>query len=79
MTLHQPTWNVLEEGLNQEASWQSTYLHRWRLQLSIGKTMSTASELNNREVKDVSSGPTCIHCYISYLVDGMERVDLPCW
>ena len=41
----------MEEGLNKDNTIQVDYLRKWRLQLSIGKTVSAAYHLNNREAK----------------------------
>ena len=49
--LRRPTWKAMEEGLNQDMVILVSYLRRWRLQLSIGKTVSAAYHLNNREAK----------------------------
>ena len=41
----------MEEGLNKDMTILVDYLRKWRLQLSIGKTVSAAYHLNNREAK----------------------------
>ena len=41
----------MEEGLNNDMTILVDYLRKWRLQLSIGKTISAAYHLNNREAK----------------------------
>ena len=43
----------MEEGLNTDnvMTILVDYLRKWRLQLSIGKTVSAACHLNNREAK----------------------------
>ena len=42
----------MEEGLNKDMTILVDYLRKWRLQpLSIGKTVSAAYPLNNREAK----------------------------
>ena len=41
----------LEEGLNKDMTILVDYHRKWRLQLSIGKTVSAAYHLNNREAK----------------------------
>ena len=49
--LRRPTWKEMEEGLNKDMTILVEYLRKWRLQLSIGKTVSVAYHLNNREAK----------------------------
>ena len=49
--LRQPTWPAVEEGLNQDMGTLAAYLRRWRLQLSMGKTISAAYHLCNKEAK----------------------------
>ena len=46
-----PTWDKLEDVLNRDMDILASYLKRWRLQLSIGKTVAAAFHLNNREAK----------------------------
>ena len=41
----------MEEGLNKDTTILVDYLRKWCLQLSIGKTVSVAYHLNNREAK----------------------------
>ena len=41
----------MEEGLNKDMTILVDYLRKWRLQHSIGKTVSAAYHLNNREAK----------------------------
>lgn len=41
----------MEGDLNQDMDILASYLRRWRLQVSIGKTVSVAYHLNNRETK----------------------------
>ena len=41
----------MEEGLNKDMTILVDYLRKWRLQLSIGKTVLAAYHLNNREAK----------------------------
>ena len=41
----------MEEGLNKDMTILVDYLRKWRLQLSIGKTVSAAYHINNREAK----------------------------
>ena len=45
--LRHPTWKTMEEGLNKDMTILVDYLRKWRLQLSIGKTVSAAYHLNN--------------------------------
>ncbi|KAL7383791.1 hypothetical protein ABVT39_017730, partial [Epinephelus coioides] len=45
--LSRPTWKAMEDGLNQNIL--ADYLQKWYLQLSVGKTVSAAYHLNNRE------------------------------
>lgn len=41
--MRRPTWQEgMEDGLNQDMGILVAYLHKWRLQLSIGKTVSAA-------------------------------------
>ena len=49
--LRRPSWKEMEEGLNNDTNILVVYLRKWRLQLSIGKTVSAAYHLNNREAK----------------------------
>ena len=49
--LHQPTWSAVEEGLNQDMGILADYLRKWRLQLSMGKTLAAAYHLCNKEAK----------------------------
>ena len=49
--LRRPSWKEMEEGLNKDMTILVDYLRKWRLQLSIGKTVSAAYHLNNREAK----------------------------
>ena len=46
-----PSWKEMEEGLNKDMTILVDYLRKWLLQLSIGKTVSVAYLLNNRETK----------------------------
>ena len=46
--LRRPSWKEMEEGLNKDMTILVDYLRKWRLQLSIGKTVSAAYHLNNR-------------------------------
>ena len=41
----------MEEGLNKDITILVDYLRKWRLQLGIGKTVSAAYPLNNKETK----------------------------
>ena len=49
--LRRPSWKEMEEGLNKDMtkSILVDYLRKWCLRLSIGKTVSAAYPLNNRE------------------------------
>ena len=49
--LHQPTWSAVEEGLNQDMGILADYLRKWRLQLSMAKTLAAAYHLCNKEAK----------------------------
>ena len=50
--LRRPSWKETEEGLNKDMTILVDYLRKWRLQLSIGKTVSAAYHLlNNSEAK----------------------------
>ena len=49
--LRRPSWKEMEEGLNKDMTILVGYLRKWRLQLSIGYTVSAAYHLNNREAK----------------------------
>ena len=49
--LRRPSRKEMEEGLNKDMTILVDYLRKWRLQLSIGKTVSAAYHLNNREAK----------------------------
>ena len=49
--LRHPSWKTMEEDLNKDMTILVDYLRKWRLQLSIGKTVSAAYHLNNRETK----------------------------
>ena len=49
--LRHPSWKKMEVGLNNDMTILVDYLRKWRLQLSIGKTVSAAYHLNNREAK----------------------------
>ena len=49
--LRRPSWKEMEEGLNKDMTILVDYLRKWRLQLSVGKTVSAAYHLNNREAK----------------------------
>ena len=49
--LRRPSWKEMEEGLNKDMTILVDYLRKWRIQLSIGKTVSVAYHLNNREAK----------------------------
>ncbi|KAJ8366008.1 hypothetical protein SKAU_G00148390 [Synaphobranchus kaupii] len=41
----------MEDGLNRDIGILADYLQKWPLQLSVGKTVSAAYHLNNREAK----------------------------
>ena len=47
--LYDKRWETIEEGLTADMSILSTYLKKWRLKLSVAKTMSSSFHLNNRE------------------------------
>ena len=49
--LRRPSWKEMEEGLNKDMTILVDYLRKWRLQLSIGKTVSVAYHLNNKAAK----------------------------
>ena len=49
--LRRQSWKDMEEGLNEDMTILVDYLRKWRLRLSIGKTVSAAYHLNNREAK----------------------------
>ena len=49
--LRRPSWQKMEEGLNKDTTILVDYLRKWRIQLSIGKRVSAAYHLNNREAK----------------------------
>ena len=44
-------WQVLEETLTQDMATLSSYLQKWKLKLSITKTVTAAFHLYNREAK----------------------------
>ena len=41
----------MEDGLNRDMGILADYLHKWHLQLSMGKAVSAAYHLNNREAR----------------------------
>ena len=49
--LRRPTWKAMEDGLNRDMGILADYLEKWHLQLSVGKTVSAAYHLNNREAR----------------------------
>ena len=49
--LRRPSWKEMEEGPHKDMIILVDYLRKWRLQLSIGKPVSAAYHLNNREAK----------------------------
>ena len=49
--LRHPSWKTMEEAPNKDMTILVDYLRKWRLQLSIGKTVSAAYHLNNRDAK----------------------------
>ena len=49
--LRRTSWKEMEEGLNKDMTILVDYLRKWRLQLSIGKTVSAAYHLYNRDAK----------------------------
>ena len=48
--LRRPPWKEMEGGLNKDMTILVDYLRKWRLQLSIGKTVSAAYHLNNKKL-----------------------------
>ena len=48
--LRRPSWKEMEEDLNKDITILVDYLRKWRLQLSIGKTVSAAYHLNNKKL-----------------------------
>jgi len=46
-----PKWQTLESTLNQDMATLSTYLQKWKLKLSIFKTVTTAYHLFNKEAR----------------------------
>jgi hypothetical protein len=46
-----PTWKAMEDGLNRDMGILADYLHKWHLQVSMGKTVSAAYHLNNRDAR----------------------------
>ncbi|KAJ4921364.1 hypothetical protein JOQ06_022808 [Pogonophryne albipinna] len=49
--LSRPMWKAMEEGLNEDMGTLVAYLRRWRLQLSVGKTVAAAYYLSTREAR----------------------------
>ena len=49
--LRRPSWKEMEEGLNKDMTILVDYRRKWRLQLNIGKTVSAAYHLNDKEAK----------------------------
>ncbi|KAJ3592920.1 hypothetical protein NHX12_005258, partial [Muraenolepis orangiensis] len=49
--LSRPTWKAMEEGLNEDMGTLVPYLRRWRLQLSVGKSVAAAYHLSTREAR----------------------------
>ncbi|KAJ3598698.1 hypothetical protein NHX12_002200 [Muraenolepis orangiensis] len=49
--LSRPTWKAMEEGLNEDMGTLVAYLRRWRLQLSVGKSVAAAYHLSTREAR----------------------------
>ncbi|KAJ3583832.1 hypothetical protein NHX12_015550 [Muraenolepis orangiensis] len=49
--LSRPTWKAMEEGLNEDMDTLVAYLRRWRLQLSVGKSVAAAYHLSTREAR----------------------------
>ncbi|KAJ3612195.1 hypothetical protein NHX12_020471 [Muraenolepis orangiensis] len=49
--LSRPTWKSMEEGLNEDMGTLVAYLRRWRLQLSVGKSVAAAYHLSTREAR----------------------------
>jgi len=44
-----PKWQTLEGTINEDVATFSTYLQKWKLKLSIAKTVTTAFHLYNKE------------------------------
>ncbi|KAJ3612161.1 hypothetical protein NHX12_020438 [Muraenolepis orangiensis] len=49
--LSRPMWKAMEEGLNEDMGTLVAYLRRWRLQLSVGKSVAAAYHLSTREAR----------------------------
>ena len=49
--LSNPSWSRVERGLSHDITALSSYLKKWRLMLSLPKTMSASFHLNNRQAK----------------------------
>ena len=49
--LRRPSWKEMEAGLNKDMTILVDYLRKWRLQLSIGNTVSASYHLNNKYAK----------------------------
>ncbi|KAJ3582540.1 hypothetical protein NHX12_000504 [Muraenolepis orangiensis] len=49
--LSRPTWKAMEEGLNEDMGTLVAYLRRWRLQLSVGKSVAAAYHPSTREAR----------------------------
>ena len=49
--LRRQSWKEMEEGLSKDMTILVYYLRKLRLQICIGKTVSAAYHLNNRETK----------------------------
>jgi len=46
-----PKWQTLKGTLNQDMATLSTYLQKWKLKLSITKSVTTAGHLYNKEAR----------------------------
>ena len=63
--LRRPSWKEMEECLNKDMTILIDYLRKWHIRLSIGKTVSAAYHLNNKEAKrelDVFVDNKCLVC-----------------
>ncbi|KAJ3581419.1 hypothetical protein NHX12_016664, partial [Muraenolepis orangiensis] len=49
--LSRPTWKAMEEGLNEDMGTLVAYLQRWRLQLSVGKSVTAAYHPSTSEAR----------------------------
>ncbi|KAJ4921787.1 hypothetical protein JOQ06_026208 [Pogonophryne albipinna] len=58
--LSRPTWKAMEEGLNEDMGTLVAYLRRWRLQLSVGKTVAAAPAREARRELEVRVDNKCL-------------------